>query len=85
MKYRISQGPLRPPIEIEIEGPPPCLFCGAPVALPSVNGPLVCGPCDVGVNPDGTRWTPAEARARNEHCRAEVARYRDLAAKSEVP
>ena len=77
MKYRIAQGLLRPPIEVEIEGPPPCLFCGTPVIEPSMNGPLVCGPCDMGRNPDGSRWTHAQARARNEHCRVEVARYRD--------
>jgi hypothetical protein len=76
VRYLVSQGLLQPPIEVEIDGPPPCLYCGAPVTAPSMNGPLVCAPCDMGRNPDGSRWTPDEARDRDAHCRAQVAAYR---------
>lgn len=37
----------QPPLSVEHEGPPPCLYCGEPVTRPSMDGPLVCGPCDM--------------------------------------
>ena len=76
MKYLLSQGPLRHPIEVEIDGVPPCLFCGEPVARPSTDGPLVCGACDCGRNRDGSKWTEEQAEARYAHWRAMVAEYR---------
>lgn len=85
MKYRVFQGPFQPAIEIEIAGVPPCMFCGMPVTLPSMDGPLVCGPCDCGCNPDGTPWTPDQARVRQAHRRARCAEYRDRAAAVTAP
>lgn len=47
MTYWISRDILgQPPLRVEHEGPPPCLWCGEPVTNPSMDGPLVCGPCD---------------------------------------
>jgi hypothetical protein len=77
VRYFISQGPLLPPITVEFDGPPPCLFCGTPVVEPSMNGPLVCAPCDCGTNPDGSKWTPDQAKEFHEHCRVMVDAYRD--------
>ncbi len=76
MRYFISQGLLRPALEVEIEGVPPCLFCGDPVTSPSMDGPLVCGRCDCGRNPDGSRWTEEQAEVRYAHRRSKVAEYR---------
>lgn len=78
MKYYISQGFLQPPLEIEIEGPPPCLFCGKLVHEPSMNGPLVCPSCDCGRNTDGSRWTNSEAHERHAHYAAAIAAYRTM-------
>jgi hypothetical protein len=52
---------------VEIHGIPPCLYCGAPVTEPSMDGPLVCAPCDMGRNADGTRWTDEQDRERHRH------------------
>lgn len=79
--YYISQFPLGPPIEIEIEAPPPCLFCGDPVMHPSMDGPLVCAACDCGCNRDGSKWTKDQADDRWAHRRAQVAKYREAWAK----
>jgi hypothetical protein len=76
MRYSISQGLLRHPLEVEIEGVPPCLFCGEPVTSPSMDGPLVCGACDCGRNRGGSKWTEAEAEERYAHRRSKVAEYR---------
>ncbi len=76
MRYSISQGLLRPPLEIEIDGVPPCLFCGDPVTRPSMDGPLVCARCDCGNNRDGSKWTEEQANERYAHRRAKVAEYR---------
>ena len=76
MRYFISQGLLRPALEVEIEGVPPCLFCGDPVGSPSMDGPLVCGSCDCGRNRDGSCWTEEQAEARYAHRRSKVAEYR---------
>lgn len=75
-RYFISQGIAYPPIEVEIDGVPPCLFCGDPVTRPSMDGPLVCGSCDCGRNRDGSQWTEAQAEERYAHRRAKVAEYR---------
>jgi hypothetical protein len=47
-------------IEVEIEGTPKCLWCEEPVLSPSMDGPLVCGSCDMGRLHDGTKWSPAD-------------------------
>ncbi len=78
MRYLISQGLLRHPLEVEIDGVPPCLFCGDPVTRPSMDGPLVCGTCDCGNNRDGSKWTKAQAEERYAHRRSKVAEYRAL-------
>jgi hypothetical protein len=83
--YFISRFPFASPIEVEIEAPPPCLFCGEPVVHPSMDGPLVCGSCDCGRNRDGSKWTEAQAEERWAHRKAQVAKYRAAAAKKEVP
>jgi hypothetical protein len=76
MKYLISQGLLHPPIEIDLDPPPPCLFCGKPVERPSMDGPLVCAWCDCGSNRDGSYWTTAQSYERHAHRSAKVAEYR---------
>jgi hypothetical protein len=76
VRYFIAQGQARPPIEVEIVGVPPCLFCGEPVTSPSMDGPLVCGPCDCGCNRDGSKWTHAQAEERHAHQRSRVTAYR---------
>lgn len=82
--YYISQGLLNPPLEVEIEEPPPCLFCGIPVMHPSMDGPLVCGACDCGHNSDGSRWTDEDqARAWNRR-RMQIAKYREASAKKQA-
>jgi len=53
--------------ELEYDGVPPCLYCGEPVESPSMDGPLVCGPCDCGNNRDGTDWTFRENQERHKH------------------
>lgn len=84
MKYLISQGLLHPPLEVELEPPPPCLYCGEPVLHPSMDGPLVCACCDCGTNRDGTKWTYAQCAERYEHRRAKVDEYRERAAAKEI-
>lgn len=84
MKYLISQGLLHPPLEVELEAPPPCLYCGEPVLRPSMDGPLVCACCDCGCNHDGTRWTPAQCDERYAHRSAKVAEYRERAEEKKV-
>jgi len=74
--YVISQGIFKPPLEVQIDGVPPCLFCGVPVESPSMNGPLVCGPCDMGCNPDGSRWTAEQHDERQRHLAETIERYR---------
>lgn len=76
MRYSIDQGLLYPALEVEIDGVPPCLLCGEPVARPSMGGPLICGPCDCGNNREGSRWTPEQAKERYAHFRTRVAAYR---------
>lgn len=76
MRYSIDQGLLRHPLEVEIDGVPPCLFCGEPVTSPSMDGPLVCGACDCGRNRGGSKWTEAQAEERYAHRRSMVATYR---------
>ena len=36
-----------PPMRVDYTGTPPCLWCGEPVWSPSMDGPLVCPPCDM--------------------------------------
>jgi hypothetical protein len=76
VRYFINQGLLERPIEIEIESPPPCLYCGTPVTRPSMDGPLVCGPCDMGRNADGSKWTGEQARERRSYFRTKINEYR---------
>jgi hypothetical protein len=76
VKYLINQGLLHPPLEIELDPPPPCLFCGEPVDRPGMDGPLVCAWCDCGTNRDGTRWTSQQSRKRWEHRSAKIDEYR---------
>jgi hypothetical protein len=77
--YYINQFP-QPPLEIEIEGAPPCLFCGETVDRPSTDGPLVCAWCDCGRNRDGSKWSLDQATERYDHRRERIAKYRDEAA-----
>lgn len=76
MKYLINQGLFDPPIEIDLDSPPPCLFCNEPVHSPSMDGPLVCAWCDCGNNRDGTPWTLQQNRQRWEHRRTKIDEYR---------
>jgi hypothetical protein len=78
MTYYISRFP-NSPIAVEIEGTPPCLFCGEPVTSPSMDGPLVCGACDCGRNHDGSKWTEEQGAERWRHRREQVAKYREAA------
>ncbi len=77
-------GPFGSVIEVEIEFPPPCLYCGTPVTLPSMDGPLVCALCDCGCNRDGSKWTEEQYKARHAHCKAMIAKYREAAEKKET-
>jgi hypothetical protein len=67
-QYIISHWP-GPDLVVEIEDPPPCLFCGEPVDSPSSDGPLVCAWCDLGMRRDGAKWTQEEAEQAWEHRR----------------
>ena len=70
----------QPPLAIELDAPPPCLFCGDPVVYPSTDGPLVCGLCDCGSNRDGSKWTEAQAIERWLHRGEQIAKYREASA-----
>lgn len=69
-------GAVPPQVRVVIKGVPPCLWCGEPVYHLSMDGPLVCGSCDMGCNKDGSRWTSEEYIARCEHFRKSVEEYR---------
>lgn len=83
--YYINQGLQKPPLEVEIEAPPPCLFCGEPVTSPSMDGPLVCGSCDCGCNRDGSKWTAEESARAWGRRREQIAKYREMAEAGESP
>ena len=68
--YRISQNKAftgKPDLIVEYEGDPPCLYCNRPVPYDQrgTDGPLVCGHCDMGHNPDGTKWTWEQNKERH--------------------
>jgi hypothetical protein len=65
-----------PAIELEVPDPPPCLWCGRLVERRSMDGPLVCVPCDRGYHPDGTRLTDEDYEKRAAHARAYLEQYR---------
>jgi len=67
------------PLAIEIEGIPPCLFCGEPVHSPSMDGPLVCACCDCGCNRDGSKWTAEQLKERWEYGASMIAKYHEAA------
>jgi len=69
VKYCIRS---RPPIEVEIDGVPSCLYCGDSVIHRSMDGPLVCVWCDMGCDRDGARWTLERATERYRHFRERV-------------
>lgn len=75
-RYRIGDGMFTKPIYVDIDGDPPCLYCGELVSSPSMDGPLVCGACDCGRNRDGTRWSEDRARERHAHFARMIATYR---------
>jgi hypothetical protein len=79
--YYINQGLFKPPLEVNIETPPPCLFCDQPVTSPSMDGPLVCGSCDCGRNRDGSKWTDEEREHAWNRRRKQIAKYREAPAK----
>lgn len=66
----------KPDLKVSYAGTPPCLWCDAPVAEPSMDGPLVCGLCDSGLirDADGTvrKWTDAEYRSRSRRRRVKL-------------
>lgn len=76
--YYIGGGLLGEAIEVQLEGPPPCLWCGDPVLSPSCDGPMVCAPCDMGRNKDGSVWAAEGRSERREHFRSEIKKYRML-------
>jgi hypothetical protein len=63
-------------IRVEIEGIPPCFYCGEPVTDPSCDGPLVCPMCDMGLNPDGTKWSLRDHYKRVKHFKECIEKYR---------
>lgn len=75
-KYRIGSGVFTPAVYVEIDGVPPCLYCGEPVERPSMDGPLVCASCDCGRNKDGTSWTSEQAKERYAHFGRMLEEYR---------
>lgn len=76
MRYHIAHWP-GPDVELEVPGDcPPCLWCGVPVAIPSCDGPLVCGPCDMGRNRDGTPKDADDYRRSRQHAQRYIEAYR---------
>lgn len=62
-----------PPLQVAYEGTPPCLWCGEPVVVPSMDGPLVCSLCDCGLVQDEggvRRWSNSEYQNRLRHFQA---------------
>lgn len=55
---------------------PECLMCGAYDYEASMNGPLVCSWCDMGMNPDGTLWTLEERKKRRARMKLVIAQTR---------
>lgn len=73
--YFISRGLFRPALQVELDGTPPCLWCGDLVTSPSMDGPLICGACDCGRNKDGSKWTAEQYAERCRHRAAMMAKY----------
>lgn len=66
-----------PPLEVQIEqDPPPCLYCDRPVTRLSMGGPLICVPCDMGQNEDGTRLTAAQQARHRRRAAEKIEAYR---------
>lgn len=77
-KYTIYRLGLKPFV-VEYEGVPPCLWCGRPVERPSMDGPLVCACCDMGVDwKTKERWTSEVWKERHDHRAAEIDRIAAL-------
>jgi hypothetical protein len=76
-RYQLG-GIFGPLITLEIPYPPPCMYCGVlvPYEHRSMDGPLVCGPCDMGQRKDGQQKTTEEWQAGQEHAKAYIDRYR---------
>lgn len=74
-RYSIG-GVFSPVIVVEIDGVPPCFWCGLSVERPSMDGPLVCWRCDMGVNTDGSRWTSEQHAANAQRFCDSIERYR---------
>ena len=74
--YVIDRGLLEPPLEVEIDGIPPCLWCETPVIHRSTGGPLICGPCDLGLNQDGSRKTHEDHERGAANYRRRIAEYK---------
>ena len=72
-------GPLgNNPVRVAYTGIPPCLWCGKPVECPSMDGPLVCGPCDRGRDDEGLEWGWMTRKERERHFRDRMAEIRAL-------
>lgn len=54
-------------IHVRIQGTPPCFHCGKPVIFESMDGPLVCGNCDMGLNAEGKTKTQEQYVAGWKH------------------
>jgi len=69
-------GVWRPAVEIEFDGPPTCIYCGDSPIEPSMDGPLVCSHCDMGVNKDGSRKTEEQIHEQRQHFATFTEKYR---------
>lgn len=78
--YYVSQGPfgMDPPLEVISTFPPPCIWCSKPVFYPSMDGPLVCGPCDCGYDdgPAQAYWSKEKYEQMAKQRSENIARYR---------
>lgn len=57
--YTVGSGPNA--VTLVYKGVPPCLYCGELVYSPSMDGPLVCPECDIGIG-----WSDDDGRVGQE-------------------
>jgi hypothetical protein len=73
--YRIG-GIFAPEVVVMLPDPPPCLYCDTPVTSPSCDGPIVCAPCDLGQNTDGSRWSDEDYTRLRANANAKIVAWR---------
>lgn len=74
--YYVGGSGFQPRIKLVInEDPPPCLWCGTKVHSPSMNGPLMCANCDMGLNRDGSKKSTKDFDRSAVHYKAMIEKY----------